>query len=320
MQINEEEHRLLYRIAQAYYGDGRTQQEIAASFGLSRPKVSRLLQQARDVGVVSITLVPPSAGLSGLERELEARYDLAEASLVTVSDPSDSDHVARELGPAAAACLLRSVGDGSTIGLAWGRTILAMVDALPTQSFADVTVVQLNGGLGPVGVLEHSTEVARKAAQKLHARLRLLPAPGIVSSIAAADALRADYQISDVLGLAAQVDVAVVGLGVPTADSVLLRDGHIVTGEDLAALEAAGAVGDILLRYIDAEGEPVNLSLNQRIIGLSLDQVRHVPRVIAVAGGVTKYRIVEAALKAGLVDVLVTDHATAASLAARGTP
>lgn len=314
MQISEEEHRLLYRIAQAYYGDGQTQQEIAWSHGLSRPKVSRLLQRARDVGVVNITLVPPSAGLAALERELERRFGLAEASLVTVSNPSDSDLVARELGPAAAECLLRSVGDGSVIGLAWGRSILAMVEALPNQPFTATTVVQLNGGLGPVGALEHSTEVVRQAAQKLHARLRLLPAPGIVSSIAAADALRNDYQIADVLRLAAASDVAVVGLGVPSPDSVLLRDGNIVTVDDLVALEAAGAVGDVLLRYIDAEGQPVKLAINQRIIGLSLAQLDSIPRVIAVAGGRAKHEIVRAALRAGFVDVLVTDGETARSL------
>ncbi|MBN1249132.1 MAG: sugar-binding transcriptional regulator [Anaerolineae bacterium] len=314
MQISQEEHRLLYRIARAYYGDGQTQQEIAGSFGLSRPKVSRLLQRARDAGVVNITLVPPSAGLADLERELEARYGLSEASLVRVSDPDDSDLVARELGPAAAECLLRSVGDGSVIGLAWGRTILAMVEALPSQSFAGATVVQLNGGLGPVGALEHSTEVVRQVAQKLHAHLRLLPAPGMVSSVAAANVLRADYQISDVLQLAARSDVAVVGLGVPTPESVLLRDGNIVSEEDLQALQAAGAVGDVLLRYMDVDGNPVGLSLNQRIIGLSLEQLARIPRVIAVAGGTAKRQIIRAALKAGFVDVLVTDHQTAESL------
>ena len=169
---------------------------------------------ARDAHIVNITLVPPSGGITEVEQELEARYGLEEAVLVAVSDETDSDRVATELGPAAAECLLRCVNDGDTIGLAWGRTVLAMVDALPVHPLSEATVVQLNGGLGPVGELEHSAELARRAAQKLNARLRLMPAPGIVSSVAAAIALRADYQISEVLTLAAHADVAVVGLGV----------------------------------------------------------------------------------------------------------
>jgi DNA-binding transcriptional regulator LsrR (DeoR family) len=314
MTMDRDEHRLLYRIAQAYYSDGQTQQEIARRFGLSRPKVSRLLQKARDARIVHITLMPPSGGLADLERELEQRYALEEAVLVACTDPNDSDLVALELGAAAADCLLRSLTEGSVVGLAWGRSILALVDALPVHPVPGLTIVQVSGGLGPVGALEHSTEVARRAAQKLGARLRLLPAPGIVSSVEAARALRADYPISEVLGLAAQADVAVLGLGVPAPDSVLLRDGKIITAEDLRSLQASGAVGDLALRYVDAEGRPVELELNERIIGLTLEQIARIPRVIGVAGGAMKREIVLAALRAGILDVLVTDQATAEGL------
>lgn len=317
MTLELDEHRLLYRIAQAYYSDGQTQQQIARRFGLSRPKVSRLLQKARDTRVVQITLVPPSSGLADLEREVEQRYDLEEVVLVASSNPDDSDLVALELGPAAADCLLRSLSEGDVVGLAWGRSLLAMVDALPMHPVTDVTVVQLSGGLGPVGALEHSTELARRMAQKLDARLRLMPAPGIVSSEAAAQALRADYQISEVLRLAAAADIAVVGLGVPTPDSVLLRDGNIVAPEDLASLEASGAVGDLALRYVDGAGQPVALEMNERIIGLTLAQIGAIPRVIGIAGGTAKRDIVRAALRAGILDVLVTDQRTAAELLKR---
>ena len=317
VHANREEHRLLYRIAQAYYLDGQTQLQIAKRFGLSRPKVSRLLQRARDLRVVNITLVPPSDGSTDLEDELERRYGLEEVVLVTVSDPDNPDRVSLELGPAAAECLVRCVGEGSVLGLAWGRTILATIDALPTHPIPELTVVQLSGGLGPVGAMEHSTELARLAAQKLAAQLRLMPAPGIVSSAEAAQVLRGDYQISEVLRIAAGADVAVVGLGVPSADSVLLRNGNIVTMDDLAALEAAGAVGDIVLRYVDAAGEALDLELNQRIIGLTLPELLRIPRVIGVAGGTAKRHIILAALRAGLLDVLVTNQATAETLLTR---
>ena len=316
MPRSPEDHRLLYRIAQAYYLEGQTQQQIGQRFGLSRPKVSRLLQRARDVRVVSITLVPPPGGTAELERELERRYGLEEVVLVSVSDVDDPNRVALELGPAAAECLLRCVEPNSILGLAWGRTILAMVEALSGQFVPGLTVAQLSGGLGPVGALEHSTELARLAAQRLGAELRLLPAPGIVSSPEAARALRADTQISEALRVAALADVAVVGLGVLTPESVLLRSGTILTGEDLAALEEAGAVGDIILRYLDARGEPLALALNDRIVGVTLDQLARVPRVIGVAGGTNKRRIVHAALEAGLLHVLVTDQATAEFLLA----
>src|SRR5512137_7344 len=117
MSTSHSDQRLLYRIAQAYYLDGQTQQEIAQRFGLSRPKVSRLLQRARDLRVVKITLVPPPGRRSDLEHEMERRYGLAEVVLVPVSDVDDPERVASELGPAAAECVLRCLKPDSVLGL-----------------------------------------------------------------------------------------------------------------------------------------------------------------------------------------------------------
>lgn len=311
MQISPQHHRLLYRIAQAYYVDGYTQLEIAKRFGLSRPKVSRLLHQAREVHVVNISLVPPGGGAADLEHDLEAAYGLEEVVLVEVDRPDEAELVARDLGPVAAECLLRCLTRSSVVAMAWGRTLWATVAAIPERTMPDVTLVQLTGGLGPVDALEHSTELIRRAAQKLNAKMRLLPAPGIVSTHEAARALCQDHQVSEVLKLAARADIAVVGLGVPTPDSVLLKDGTILTADDLRLLKSNGAVGDIALRYIDAQGRAVPLeTLNRRIIGLALDQIRRIPRVIGVGGGTAKHEVVTAGLRSGLLDVLVTDRTT----------
>ncbi len=328
--VDAESQRLLYRVAQAYYDEALTQQQIARRFGLSRPKVSRLLQRARASGVVKIVLVPPSSDMSSLERGLEARYGLDEAVVVAVTDPRDAAGVARELGPAAAECLARSIRGNEVVGITWGSTLLAMVDALPARSWPDVTIVQIMGGLGPVDAREHSADLTRRVARRFGARLELLPAPGLVSSVAAAEALRADPQIAATLRLAARADIAIVGLGVPSPDSVVMRHGTIISPAEAEAAREAGAVGDIALRFIDADGRPVRLPLNEpfgepfaepfgepfgeRIIGLTLDEIRAIPRTIGVAGGEAKYAVVRAALRAHLIDVLVTDHVTAQRL------
>jgi DNA-binding transcriptional regulator LsrR (DeoR family) len=254
--------------------------------------------------------------MADLELDLEKKYHLREVSVVAVSDPKNPASAALELAPAAAACLVRCLSGHEVVGTTWGRTIRAMVDALPSRSWPDLTIAQLSGGLGPVGDLEHSTDVAQRMAQKLNARLRLLPAPGIVSTKAAAQALWSDSQIAGTLELAARADVAVVGLGIPAPDSVLLRDGTIVTQEDLRDILEAGAVGDIGLRFVDASGMPLDLELNERIIGLSLDQIRRIPYVIGVAAGEAKRDIIRAALRGEILDALVTDLATAEALLA----
>ena len=314
MPVTGEQHRLLYRIAQSYYLDGLTQSQIAKRFGLSRPKVSRLLQKGRENGIINITLTPPPDGTADLERELEQKYCLEEAVIAPVSDPQDHSAVVHELGPVAAECLLRCISGSEIIATAWGTSILAMVDALPLRSWPDVTVVQMLGGLGPVDAVDHSAELTHRIAQKLGAKLRLLSAPGIVATREIATALRADPQISRVLEVAGQADIALVGLGVPTPDSLLLRTGTILNNKDLALLQDAKAVGDIALRYLDSNGTPLELEINERLIGLTIEQIREIPRVIGIAGGALKVDIIRAALRGKILDVLVTDVETAQRL------
>jgi DNA-binding transcriptional regulator LsrR (DeoR family) len=314
MATDSQLHVLLYKVAQAYYIDGLTQQQIARRLGFSRAKVSRLLSQAKDERIVTISVAAPTGNMVDLEKEIEATFALEEAVVVSVSDPANPAMVARDLAPAAANCLVRRIRGNEVIGITWGSTMMALVDALAVQSWSDVTIVQLNGGLGPVGDLDHSIELARRMARKLSANLRLLSAPGIVSSAHVACALKSDTHIAEALALAAASDLAVVGMGVLSSDSVLMRDGTILSGGDCAALERAGAVGDIALRYIGRDGEPLALEINERIIGLTFDQIRNIPQVIGVAGGVKKYDIIRAALRSKLLNVLVTDHVTAQRL------
>ncbi|MFB3785547.1 MAG: sugar-binding transcriptional regulator [bacterium] len=316
MPLHEDLYRLLYKIAQAYYLDGLTQQQIAKRFNLSRPKVSRLLQQARDEKIVNITLVPPSGSLAGLENTLEDQYGLDEVILVPVSDPADTGEVARRLGPPAGEYLLRSLHDHDTLALAWGTTLSAAVNALPCRSWNHLTIVQMIGGLGPDDSNEHSAELVRRAARRLQAQFRLVRAPGIVATTAAAKALRADPQIADTLEHAARADFALVGLGVLSPGTVLRQSGTILGENDLALLKQSGAAGDIILRFLDEQGAPLGLDINKRIIGLTLEQLKKIPRVAGVAGGTAKYKIIRAALRGRWLNVLITDQQTGERLAA----
>ncbi len=316
MAVSGEQHRLLYRIAQAYYQDSLTQADIAKRFGLSRPKVSRQLKKARDLGIVTFNLTPPASGAAHMERELELAYGLDEAVIVPVSNPHNYSATVRKLGPAAAECLLRCISGGEIIATAWGTSIMALVDALPFRSWPDVTVVQMLGGLGPVEAVDHSAILTQRIAQKLSAQLRLLPAPGIVATNEMAQALRSDPQTKQVLELAAQADIALVGLGVPSPESLLLRTGTILRQRDLQLLREACAVGDIALRYLDADGVPLDLELNERLIGITIEQIKQIPRVIGIAGGVIKRDIIRAALRGRILNALVTDVGTAEALVA----
>jgi DNA-binding transcriptional regulator LsrR (DeoR family) len=305
--------KLMFKIAQAYYEDGLTQEQIGRRLGLSRIKVSRMLRQAREEGVVRIAIVPPQASNVELERELERAYGLDEALVVSPPERGQDTALIRALGAAAAACLVRGLQGHEVVGLTWGTTVLAVVDALPRQNWPEMRVVQMLGGLGQPEADVYGADLARRMAEAFGARPRLLPAPGIVASKMVRDALLTDPQIADTLILASSADVALVGIGRPIPGSVLMRAGTILTSQELEQLQSRGAVGDIGLRFIDAQGRPVDHEINERIIGLDLGQMRRIPRVIGVAG-TGKFEVIRAALRGRLLDVLVTDQGSAARL------
>jgi DNA-binding transcriptional regulator LsrR (DeoR family) len=310
--------KLLFKIATAYYEDGLTQEQIGGRFGLSRVKISRLLRRAREERIVQISVAPPQDSTVHLERRLEHKYGLDEAIVVSTSGHGrwrhqDRTTVTRELGPAAADCLVRSLSGHQVLALTWGTTLLSVVDALPIQNWPDIKVVQMLGGLGQPEADVYGADLVHRTARALGGRPRLVPAPGIVASRLVRDALLADRQISDTLALGAQADVALVGIGAPAPDSVVMQAG-ILSQEELDQLKARGAVGDIALRFFDADGQPVEHDIYERMIGLDLAQIRSIPRVIGVAGGEGKLGVIRAALCGQLIDVLVTDDGVAARL------
>jgi DNA-binding transcriptional regulator LsrR (DeoR family) len=312
MQTDFARRSLLYKVAKAYYEDGLTQQQIGARFGVSRIKVSRLLQRARDEGVVQITVIPPQNSDADLERALEHKYGLLESIIAPVitSDPAE---VTPALGVAGADYLLRCLGGHEVVGLTWGSTLHALIEALPPQNWPDITVVQLLGGLGAPEAEVHGTDLARRMAQMFGAKLRLIPAPGVVNSTLVRDALLTDAQISGTLALGEQADVGVFGIGIPAAGAVITRS-SILAPDEIEQLATEGAVGDIALRFFDRTGRPVQHPVDDRVIGLTLTQIRKIPRRIGIAGGAGKLDVIRAALLGEYINVLVTDSITAQGL------
>lgn len=304
--------KLLYKIAKAYYEDNLTQEEIGKLFGLSRIKVSRLLQQARDERIVHITIIPPTESNVELERELAARYGLDEVVIVTPSS-YDKTVLTHELGSATADYLMRCLQGNEVLSISWGTTLLAVVEALPAQNWPEMKVVPMLGGLGRQESETHGADLVHQVAQTFNAKPRMIPAPGIVSSQMVRDALLTDAQIASTLALAAQADIAVVGIGRPTPDSVVMQSG-ILTEKEFAHLQVCGAVGDIALRFFDTQGRAVQHEICGRIIGLDLEQIKRIPRVIGAAGGVEKVEVIRAALQGKLISVLVTDEQSALQL------
>ena len=151
-------------------------------------------------------------------------------------------------------------------------------------------------------------------AKALDAEAVLLPAHGVAGSRSARNALLKDRYVSQALEEAREATLAVMGIGAPRSDSILVEEGRIVRWAELEALMKTGAVGDINLRYFDAHGQAVSSDLDERMIGLTLKEIRRIGHVVGVAGGSAKLKAIRGALEGKLIDVLVTDHVTAQNL------
>ena len=310
--------RLLVKAARLYYEQEMTQSEISQRLRLSRQKVQRLLSEARNLGVVQISIRPIMGVFDELERGIEQCYDLREAVVVETSDHNDQETVTREVGQGAGDYLRRVVQPGDTITISWGTSLLGMVNALSAGNgrteVEGVKVVQGLGGLGDPTQEVHAADLTRRLARILGGQAVLLPAPGVAGTLPSAEALQADPHVRQALAEAANANLAFMSIGAPRPDSLLVRSGTIVSWPELEAVRRRGAVGDLNLRLFDAAGRLVPSAIDRRVIGLTLDQIQKIDTVVGIAGGAVKGEAIQAALAGKLIDVLITDDVTARHL------
>jgi len=301
---------LLVRAAELYYEDNKTQDEIGALLRLTRWKVGRLLAQARTDGVVRIEIVHPRARRSALEKALVERYGLADAVVVPVPvDEDETDAVAAAAADYLAA--LRPVP--RTLGVSWGRTLDAVARALPDGWATGVNVVQVNGGVSLARRDSDAAATAVSIATKGGGSAALLPSPAILERRETRLAIEADRTVAGVLAMAGGASAYLYGAGVAGPDSILVESGYL-TADGVRALVREGAVGDVVGRYIDAEGCIVDAALDERTIGIGLDALRTAAVSIAVIAGEKKHGIARAVVGSGLCTTIVTDDKTAIAL------
>lgn len=308
------------RVGRLYYEQGLKQEDVAAKLHISRTKVSRLLRQAQEERIVQISVVSPPGIHVTLEEQLESHFELVEAVVVDVPAGAVTREINHLIGTAAAEYLVRTVQDGDRIGVSWGETLQSMVFSMPPISTDKVEVIQIIGGLGPASAETHAMSICHRLASALNGAAVLLPVPGIVDSVQAKEVLLAESHIQAASQRFSKLDVAYVGVGAPVPGSVILRGG-VITQQELDQLISSGAVGDIALRFYDEHGELVRSEIDERVLGITLEQLKQVECVVGVTGGQHKVQTILGALRGGLLDVLITDADTAqAILEAEQTP
>lgn len=308
--LNEERAQLLVRVASLYYEQGLTQEEIAQRIGFSRSNVSRLLTEARQEGVVEIRINHPWATSNELAATLIHRFGLQDA-LVLASGSPDRNEVLRGVGVLAARYLERVLKPNYILGIGWGTALYEVVHGLRHIRMPGIEVVQIIGGTGSLNPQIDGTELARQLARALGARYRYLHAPLIVETPELCRALMQERDIHESLEIGRKADVVLVGIGSVVREiSSLTRSGHLLEDE-LAWLQAIGAVGDICAQHFDIQGRMCAFELNERVVGLRLNELQRIPCVIGVAGWREKASAILGALRGKYIDVLVTDDAAA---------
>ncbi len=292
-----------------YYHEGMTQAEVAEVLKVSRPSVANMLARAREAGIVQISVRPDFLATLTLSRQIRERFGLREAIVVPVPALADTIAVHRSLGKAGAAYLESTVQPDEILVTAWGATMLEVALAMSHKPVPGVRIAQ---SLGGVSTADHfnPTRVASLMGEKFDARVYHLYVPCVVESREVHDILMRDRGIQSAFEVARSANRAIIGIGKVASDATIVRAGFLSVLQ-MEALSAKGAVGDIMGRFFDIDGEPVLSEINERIMALTFEDLQRIKPVIAVAGGPEKVDTILGAIRSGYIDVLIVDERTA---------
>jgi DNA-binding transcriptional regulator LsrR (DeoR family) len=306
---------LMAKIARMYYTQSMRQVQITQRLSIHQSTISRLLKKAQDTGMVRISVSTPPGVYPEIEDELEERFGLDQAVVVDCVSTNE-EQIARDLGSAAAHLVESSVQAGQVIGISsWSRALLEMINSMqPTKDGTGTKVVQILGGLGDLSAQTNATFLTQRLAALLGGTPILLPAPGITRSADARRVLLREEYIREAVELFDKLDTILVGIGSVEPSKFLASSGNTFAKEELSQLAKKGAVGDICLRYFDSKGSMITSPLLDRVIGIKVNQIKAVKRVIAVAGGIRKLAAIRGVLKGRWVKVLVIDRTTAQAI------
>lgn len=312
--------RILVAVAKYYYDDGLSQAEVAERVGVSRSNISRMLQSARDRGIVQIIVHDPDERpqrVPELEQRILDRYQIQEA--IVVRTPPYVSAV-QLVGKAGADWVAESVQSAHSVGISWGRTMQRLVEQLPqTRLPFPVTIRPLVGGLNTMDSVESGYSVVQLLARKLGTRAERFYAPAVVSSEAAYSVLTNEPEIRNAIEAAAKVELGIVGIGtfgLHASSEIISR--MALSGEEYEQVLAQSPVGDICGQFYDAMGKPLGLPTSTRTMSVSIEQLRGIPRLLGVAAGAEKAPGVHGALNTRAINALAIDSNLAEALLSVG--
>jgi DNA-binding transcriptional regulator LsrR (DeoR family) len=304
------EEQLATRAAWLYFVAENTQAQIGKKLGLTRVRVNRLLAQARQSGLVQVTITGRLAASIRLEDALKRRFDLLDA--VVVPSSSELERQRAVIAAAAGNYLAQQLHDGISVGVGWGQTLRHSLRYVPHRNYKGLSVVSLIGGLTHSSAV-NPHETASHLADIVGGQCYYFAGPAFTDTEATREILMNQPMLRDVYERGRKVDLAFVSVGELGKNSTMAKLG-LITAQEVTTLQDAGAVGDLCSHWLDARGHVVEHPLNRRCVALPPEHLREVPRVVLVSGGKNKVSMMHGVLSNKLANIVVTDELTAKAL------
>ena len=310
--IDEERVKLIMKICNFYYFDGLTQQQISQRLGISRPHVSRMLTLAKDLGIVNITVKNPYSKEQKIEKELVDCFELLDAVVIDTYNLPPVNSI-KIVAAGVNALLKRFLKDGDIIGISAGNTMNIVSENIEFIDRNNLTVVPLIGGMGPDGATWQANRIARNLAEHLRCSYYQLNAPAFVSSKKTHDVFMSEPEIENVCNLGLKSTIALTGIGTLKEYATIIHSG-LLKDSDIEELRSKKAVSSVCNSFLDVDGNCIEFSGNDRMIGATITQLHGIPKIIAVALGVDKVEAIKAVLAGNWIDYLVTNLETAKAI------
>ncbi len=313
--------RLMIKVARLYHTHEMRQTDIAKRLQISQSRVSRLLAQAEDASIVRTVVAVPQHVHAELEERVESIYGLSEVHIVDAVSDDDAE-LAKDLAYTMAALLHDVAFEVRTIAVtSWSKTLRLMIDVMLPMRTRCKHVVETLGDLGPPALQHDTARSTQHFAALTGAQPVFLRTPGVAASREMKELLlSSDPHAQKALEMLDSVDLVLVGIGADKIDPDLRPGDNFFTHEQFAHVRELGAVGEVCLHFLDADGNPIDSELEDLVVGITREQLKSARHRWAVAGGARKHRAIRAAVAGGWIDTLVTDAATAQFLVESAPP
>ena len=297
------------KVAYLYYVEGENQEQIAKKLGIYRTTVSRMLTQARQEGIVQINIEGFDEEIFKLETLFKEKYHLKSIEIVPTMEETSEDEKEEKLAQVAGQWLRNNIHDYDVVGLAWGSSIGRAVAHIEPKFLNETLFVPVVGGSSRTNSKYHINTLVYDLARKFHGESIFVNGAVVQETKQLAEGIFHSRYFQELRDTWKRLDMVILGVGgVLSYKKTQWRD--LLDEKDYEDLKLREAIGDCCCRFFDQEGKILKGSLDQRTIGLQLEELSNINQSVAIARGKAKARAIRALLKKGYINTLITDQET----------